>query len=324
MGLKIGGIELKNNIFLAPMAGISDFPLRSLAKENGAGLVYTEMVSAKALLYGDKKTRKLFYCEDAERPIAFQIFGSAVNEMGEAAKIAADLGADIIDINLGCPVRKIAKAGAGAKLLENEKMIADILENTVKKASVPVTIKTRLGLKKGEETASRVLEICCQSGVRAMALHARYASQGHSGEIDFETFAKVCANAKIPIIANGSIIDENSAQKFSAVKNCSAQMIGRGAIGNYSIFKRLDSFLNRRICLPPPSLKERTEYLKKHFEKAFAFYGEQRAVILMRKTIPYYLKDFPEASKFRALFNQAQNRMEFEKLITEIENKIEA
>ena len=157
--LKIGNIELKNNLLLAPMAGISDLPMRLLAKAGGAGLVYTEMVSAKALVYGDKKTRKLFTVHKDERPVSVQIFGADARSMGEAAKIISGCGADIIDINLGCPARKVAKAGAGAKLLDNEKLTAGILSSVVKSAGIPVTVKIRTGLVPGQNAAPEILRL---------------------------------------------------------------------------------------------------------------------------------------------------------------------
>jgi tRNA-dihydrouridine synthase B len=262
--LSIGNIKFRNNIFLAPMAGITDLSLRLLAKEGGAGLVYTEMVSAKALVYHDEKTKSLLKIKDQERPVAAQIFGGETSSMTEAAKIVQDIGADILDINLGCPVRKVIKAGAGVKLLANERLVAKILESVVCSVQIPVTIKIRIGLFSGQNIAREIISIAQNAGVKMVAVHARSASLGHSGSPDLNGFSEACINAKIPIIANGGIIDEKTAQDFMKIPNCSGLMIGRGAIGNYSIFERLESFLSSDKILPLPTKKEKIQWLEKH------------------------------------------------------------
>jgi len=316
--MKIGGVKLKNNIFLAPMAGVTDLPLRLLAKDGGAGLVCAEMVSARGLLYGDEKTKKLLATCDKEKPVAFQIFGGDAYSMGEAAKIAQGLGASIIDINLGCPVKKIAKAGAGAKLLANEKLTAEILETVVKSVDIPVSVKIRIGLLPGQNIAPEIIRIAYNCGVKAVAVHARPASQGHAGAPDISAFAKACENSKIPVIANGGIIDEKTAKQFLDVPNCSGVMIGRGAIGNYSIFKRIQSFLKTGKISPPPSCKERIGWLKEHAELSTEFYGERKGLIVMRKVFHYYVKDLKNAAKLRASFNSLSSFKEFQALAASI------
>ncbi|MDR1940707.1 MAG: tRNA dihydrouridine synthase DusB [Endomicrobium sp.] len=301
--LKIGNVELTNNIILAPMAGITDLPLRLLAKEGGAGLVYTEMVSARALVYGDDKTKKLLLMRDKERPVAVQIFGGDAYFMGEAAKIVSSMGADIIDINLGCPVRKIAKAGAGAKLLENEKLTALILEAVVKNSEVPVSVKIRIGLVPGQNVSAEIIDIAQKTGIKMVAVHARPASNGHSGEPDIAAFEEACACAKIPIIANGGITDAETAKRFALIKGCAGLMIGRGALGNYSIFSRLNSFLQKGVFPPEPSTSEKIQWLKKHALLAAGHYGEKKGLVIMRKVFHYYVKDMPNAAKLRAAFN---------------------
>lgn len=313
--IKIGKVELSNNLLLAPMAGISDLPMRLLSKEGGAGLVYTEMVSSKALVYGDKKTRKLFTIHKDERPVSVQIFGGDAYSMSEAAKIIRDNGADIIDINLGCPVRKVAKAGAGAKLLANEKLTFDILSAVVKSIDIPVTVKMRIGLLPGQNVAPEILKIAADAGIKMAAVHARPASQGHSGEPDIEAFAEACSAAAIPVIANGGINDESSAEKFLKVPGCSGLMIGRGSVGNYSIFKRIESFFAKGALLPKPSWLEKIGWFKKHAELACGYYGEERGYILLRKVAHYYVKDLPNAAKIRDMFNKVTNNQEFAKVI---------
>jgi tRNA-dihydrouridine synthase B len=313
--MKIGNVILKNNIVLAPMAGITDLPVRLLAKEGGAGLVYTEMVSAKGLIYGDDKTKKLLEGKEAQRPAAAQIFGGDAYSMSEAAKIVESMGADIVDINLGCPVRKIAKAGAGAKLLADEKSVSKILEAVVKSVKIPVTIKLRIGLLPGQNIAPEIISIAQDCGIKMAAVHARPASQGHGGAPDIAAFGEACKNAKIPVFANGGVADEKTAKLFTDIPNCAGLMIGRGAIGNYSIFNRLQSFFKTGEVLPAPSVKERLNWLETHALLSAGHYGQTRGLVIMRKVFHYYVKDLKNAAKLRAAFNKLTNYKDFEELI---------
>ncbi|MDR1523060.1 MAG: tRNA dihydrouridine synthase DusB [Endomicrobium sp.] len=313
--LNVDNIKFCNNIFLAPMAGITDLPLRILAKAGGAGLVYTEMVSAKALVYRDEKTKSLLKINNQERPVAAQIFGSEINIMSEAAKIVQDIGADIVDINLSCPVRKVAKAGAGAKLLANERLVAKILESVVHSVEIPVTIKIRIGLLPGQNVAKEIIHIAQEVGVKMVVVHARPASLGHSGRPDLNAFEESCVDAKIPIIANGGIVDEKTAQNFMKIPRCAGIMIGRGAIGNYSIFKRLENFLSSGKILPTPSKEEKIQWLKKHVKYLVDNYGEKRGLVAFRKVAHYYVKDFPNASKIRFMINTMVNLDDFNSIL---------
>lgn len=313
--LKIGNIELDNNVILAPMAGITDLPLRILAKRNGAGLVYTEMVSAKALVYRDEKTKKLLEISDKEKPIAAQMFGGDIYSMSEAAKIVSDMGADIVDVNLGCPARKIVKVGAGVKLLANEKLVSEILESVVKSVDIPVTIKIRIGLLSGQNIASEIIRIAQNCGIQMVAIHARPASQGHCGKPDLQLFAAACSNAKIPIVANGGIIDEETAARFLQIPNCAGLMIGRAAIGNYSIFKRLEHFIKSGRILPLASKKEKIEWLKQHAKYSIERYGDKKGLVTMRKVAHYYVKDLPNATKIRKMVNAMTTLADFNELI---------
>lgn len=320
--LIIGNVSLENNMLLAPMAGITDLPMRLLAKDGGAGIVYTEMVSSKGLVYDDIKTKMLLRIRDEERPVAAQIFGGDAYSMSEAAKKVRDLGADIIDINLGCPVRKVAKAGAGAKLLANEKLTEKILKDTVKSVDIPVTIKIRTGLLPGQNIAPDIIKIAQESGIKMVAVHARPASQGHSGPPDIDAFAKACENAQIPIIANGGIIDEETAKKFADIPNCSGLMIGRGSIANYNIFKRLKYFFETGEKLPAPTIKERIQWFEKHAKYSTDHYGERMGFVLMRKVAHYYIKDLPDAAKIRDMFNKVNNMEDFKNILNVIRSKI--
>jgi tRNA-dihydrouridine synthase B len=319
--LKIGNIELENNVILAPMAGITDLSLRLLAKSGGAGLVYTEMASAKALIHHDEKTKKLLEISDKERPVAVQIFGGDSYSMAEAAKIVRDMGADIVDINLGCPVWKIAKVGAGAKLLSNEKLVHEILETVVKSVDIPVTIKIRIGLLPGQNVAPEIIKIAQSSGIKMVAVHARYASQSHSGNPDLQSFADACFSAKIPIVANGGIIDEETAAKFLQIPNCAGLMIGRAAISNYSIFARLKYFIENGGILPLASKKEKIEWLKQHAAYSIGCYGEKKGLVSMRKVAHYYVKDFSNAAKIRCMINAMITLVDFNNLIEFVVNQ---
>jgi tRNA-dihydrouridine synthase B len=302
--LIVGNIELDNNIVLAPMSGITDLPLRRLAKIGGAGLVYTGMLSARALVCSDEKTKKLLKTADDERPVAAQIFGSDAYIMSEAAKIVRNSGVDIIDVNLGCPVRKVIKAGAGAKLLADEKLVSEILESVVKSVDIPVTVKIRTGLLPEHNAATGIIRVAYNCGIKMVAVHARPASQGHYGSTDLKLFAIACAGAKIPIIANGGIVDEKSAADFLRVTNCAGIMIGRGALGNYSIFKRFEEFFSSGKKLPLPSKKEKEEWLRKHVLHSMEYYGKKKGFVVMRKVFHYYVKDMPNAAKIRDMYNK--------------------
>jgi tRNA-dihydrouridine synthase B len=314
--LIIGNIKLGNNIVLAPMSGITDLSLRRLAKKGGAGLVYTEMVSAKALVRGDEKTKKLLKVSDAEKPIAVQIFGADAYDMAEASKVIRDMGvAEIIDINLGCPVKKVMKVGAGAALLANRKLVSKILESVVKSVNIPITVKIRIGFLPGENVAPEIIKIAQNCGIKMVAVHARYVSHGHSGEPDIESFACACGSAEIPVVANGGISDERTAADFLQVPNCQGIMIGRGALGNYSIFRRLGEFFNSGKKLSLPSKEEKVEWLKEHVKYSLKCYGEKKGLFVIRKLASYYVKNLPDAARIRSMFNRAATMADFDELI---------
>ncbi len=317
--LKIGDVQLKNSLLLAPMAGITDLPLRELAVEGGAGLVYTEMISATALSYGDSKTLKLLQMSQKEKDIvSAQIFGNNPRIMSESAKKIQDLGYKFIDINLGCPAKKIAKAGAGAKLLESPKNIESILSSVVKAVSIPVTAKTRIGLFKGQNIAPEVIEIAQNSGIKMIALHARPAENGHSGPPDLQAFEEAAADAKIPVVANGGITDIKTAEKFLKIPKCGGLMIGRGAVGDYELFKRIEYFFDKGELLSHPSINTKINWFKKHILSSIDFYGEEKGIVVLRKIAPYYIKDIPNACHIRDRFNKVTTLKDFNILMDNI------
>ncbi|MDD2524426.1 MAG: tRNA dihydrouridine synthase DusB [Endomicrobiaceae bacterium] len=318
--LSIGNIKLKNSLMLAPMAGITDLPLRELAVEGGAGLVYTEMISATALVYGDKKTLKLLSTSENEPIVAAQIFGTQPEIMSECAKRIQDLGYKIIDINLGCPAKKIAKVGAGARLLANPKNVESLLSSVVKSVSIPVTAKIRIGLIEGQNIAPEIVEIAQNCGVKMLAIHARVAEHGHSGLPDLEAFEKATENAQIPIVANGGIIDIITAEKFLKISKCSGLMIGRGAIGDYDLFKRIECFFDKQELLPHTSIQTRLRWFKKHAIASAKYYGEEKGLIVLRKIAPYYIKGLPNACALRNRINKLVTLKEFDEIFSNIDS----
>jgi tRNA-dihydrouridine synthase B len=223
--LKIGNVKLKNNLVLAPMAGITDQVFRILAKEGGAGLVCTEMLSSNALAHNDKKTNRMMVLSKEEHPVSVQIFGSSPEIMADSAKMVEESGADIVDINFGCPVNKIIKSGAGAKLLENEDLMKSIIDTVVKSVKIPVTIKMRIGNVKDENVAPRVIKIAQEHGVSAVAVHGRAAEFKHAGSPDLEAVKEAVKASKIPVIGNGGIVDEVTAGEFLEKTGCDGIII---------------------------------------------------------------------------------------------------
>ena len=313
--MNIGSVKLSNNLIMAPMAGITDVPFRALAKEGGAGLVCTEMVSATALVYGDKKTRKIIELSSGEHPVSVQIFGSKPLHMAEAARISEDLGADIVDINFGCPVRKIVKSGAGVKALENEKTAADIMEAVANKIKVPATIKIRTGNTPEQNIAPDMVKLAEKCGIKMVTVHARPAAWGHTGKPNLSAVKEAVSVAGIPVVGNGGVTDEISAKEFIAQTGCSGLMIGRAAIGDPMLFNRIDHYLLHGDKLHGATMEDRLTFLKRHAVLSCAHYGEKTGMIILRKVASYYLKGLPNASRIRDSFNKLTKLAELDPLL---------
>lgn len=305
--MKIGNIETDNNIFLAPMAGITDLPFRLICKENGAGLVYTEMISAKALLYGDEKTKLLLKTCNQEKPLAVQIFGSDLEAIAYASKYVSNF-ADIVDINMGCPAPKVVKNGDGSKILLDLNLLRQIVETAVKNSKVPVTVKMRTGWDAEHIVALEAAKIIEQAGASAIALHGRTRSQFYSGEADWKIIKQVKQSVNIPIIGNGDIKCKEDAKKALEKSKVDAIMIGRASLGNPWIFKETAEYLKDGTIIPKVSKEERLDTILKHLDLEIKEKGELIAVKEMRKHISAYTKSLPGSSQFRSIVNSLDTK----------------
>lgn len=307
--MKIGNVETDNNIFLAPMAGITDLPFRLICKEKGAGLVYTEMVSAKALLYGDEKTKLLLKTCKEERPLAVQIFGSDIESIAYASKYVSEF-ADIVDINMGCPAPKVVKNGDGSRLLLDLELVKQIVETAVKNSKVPVTVKIRKGWDEEHIVALEAAKIIEQAGASAITVHGRTRSQYYSGEADWETIKKVKETVKIPVIGNGDLKCAEDVEKAFKFSNVDGVMIGRATLGNPWIFSQTLEYLKTGKKISKPSNEERLNIMLKHIELEINEKGERVAIKEMRKHISAYTKSLKDSSQFRNKMNTLETKKE--------------
>jgi len=312
MSFKIRDLVIENKIILAPMAGVSNSPFRILSRSFGAGLVFSEMVSDKGLLYSNEKTIKLLYMTDDEKPMAQQIFGSDIKSMVDAAiYIDKNSNADIIDINMGCPVPKVAvRAQAGASLMKNPDLIYEIVYSIVKSVSKPVTVKIRSGWDSDTINAVEVAKKIEKAGASAITVHARTRAQGYSGLADWDVIKAVKESVKIPVIGNGDVVDGPSAKKMLDYTGCDAVMIGRGALGNPWIFREIDAYLKDGTILDKPTNKEIKEMIISHLKALCELKGDHIGVLEMRSHGPWYLKGIENASTLRKQLSQAKTKEE--------------
>ena len=313
--MKIGNLELENNVFLAPMAGVTDLPFRILCKEMGCGLVYSEMVSAKGILYDNKNTTEPLEIDPKERPVAVQLFGSDPEILGAMAKKIEQYPIDIIDVNMGCPAPKIVKNGEGSCLMKTPELVGRIVKSLVESQSKPVTIKFRKGFDDDHVNAVEIAKIAEANGASAVAVHGRTREQYYSGKADWDIIKQVKEAVNIPVIGNGDVFTPQDAKNLLEHTGCDAIMVGRGAQGNPWIFKRILHYLQTGELLPEPTAEERVEKALRHAQMLIDYKGEYIGVREMRKHMAWYMKGMPGAAELRGKLNYAENRAELEALL---------
>ncbi len=305
--MKIGNLELENKVFLSPMAGVTDLPFRLICKENDCGMLYTEMINAKALCYDDENTKKMLRIEPEEHPVAVQIFGSDPEFMGRAAEILNDYSNEVLDINMGCPAPKVVKNGDGSALMRNPKLAEEVLKAVVKNSKKPVTLKIRKGWDDESVNAVEIAKMAEACGISALAIHGRTREQYYSGKADWNIITEIKNNINIPVIGNGDVFSVEDAINMTNKTNCDAIMIGRGAQGNPWIFKRINHYIKTGQILPEPGVEEKISTAKKHLALALEEHGEYVAVREMRKHIAWYLKGLKNSARVRDEINKIES-----------------
>jgi tRNA-dihydrouridine synthase B len=308
--MRIGPFELKNNLIVAPMAGVTDRPFRQLCKTMGAGMAVSEMVASNSLLWGSEKTRRRANHDGEVDPISVQIAGADPKMLSEAAQYNVDQGAQIIDINMGCPAKKVCNVMAGSALLRDERLVGDILETVVEAVNAPVTLKIRTGWDCANRNALRIARIAENAGVQALTIHGRTRACGFSGEAEYDTIAAVKAEVEIPVIANGDIDTPERAREVLGYTKADAVMIGRAAQGRPWMFREIEHFLETGEHLPPPEVSEIRRVLVAHLHDLYEFYGEYTGVRVARKHISWYTKGLAGSAAFRHAMNRLESSAE--------------
>ncbi|HET7763704.1 MAG TPA: tRNA dihydrouridine synthase DusB [Burkholderiales bacterium] len=305
--MRIGSHALRNNLFVAPMAGVTDRPFRQLCKQFGAGLAVSEMVASNSLLWGSEKTRRRANHDGEVEPISVQIAGADPVMMADAARFNVGEGAQIIDINMGCPAKKVCNTMAGSALLKDEPLVGQILESVVKAVDVPVTLKFRTGWDTANKNALRVARIAEESGVQLLSLHGRTRACGFSGRAEYDTIREVKRATRLPVVANGDINTPEEAKRVLEYTGADGIMIGRAAQGRPWIFREIEHYLSTGEKLPPPLVSEIHAVLIAHLNDLYSFYGRERGVKVARKHISWYTKGLAGSASFRHRMNQLES-----------------
>ena len=320
--MKFKNIETPNNVFLAPMAGITDLPFRLICKEFGAGMVYTEMVSAKGLLYDSDKTKLLLSVEEQEHPVGAQLFGSDPKILSEMAKVVCETDVDFIDINMGCPAPKITKNGEGSALLKNPELIGEIVYAVSHAIDKPLTIKIRKGFDDDSVNAVEVAKIIEQAGASVLTIHGRTREQFYSGEADWDIIKKVKESINIPVVGNGDIRTPEDAKRMMDQTGCDAVLIARAAQGNPWIFKRVVHYLETGEILPEPTLEERIPVILRHAEMLLAHKGDYIGIREMRSHLAAYVKGLHGATEFRRRSTKVESLDDIKYLLEELAEEL--